>query len=302
MAEPALNEQEGSEPALSLGTREAEYLRQVALAGGRAYKALSYDLLELEPGMRVLDVGCGLGGDLPELADRVGPRGVVVGIELDWGLLQEAQQARGGRENIVLARGGAENLGFPEASFDRVRADWVLQDVPYPQRALAGMWRALGPGGLLELVEPDWKALLLFPASPAGGDDDHTLQEVLRWYQRQMPHALIGRQLLGLVHQQSRLERVEVQIGSLDWTSWHLADAVMRITAAARALSETQPAWAVEIASWLGALEAAAQHGEFLASLPLVFVRAWKERYVPLSGRPSQGGEASPFALSAGGG
>ena len=154
MAEPALNEQEGSEPALSLGTREAEYLRQVALAGGRAYKALSYDLLELEPGHA--SAGCGLWPwrGFARLADRVGPHGVVVGIELDWGLLQEAQQARGGRENIVLARGGAENLGFPEASFDRVRADWVLQDVPYPQRALAGMWHALGPGGLLELVEP----------------------------------------------------------------------------------------------------------------------------------------------------
>jgi ubiquinone/menaquinone biosynthesis C-methylase UbiE len=301
MAEPALNGKAESTPELVSAESEVEYLRQAALAGGKAYKAVSYDLLDLQPGMRVLDVGCGLGEDLPALADRVGPHGMVIGIEPDWECLQSAHQAAAGRGNIVVARGAAENLGLDEGSFDRVRADWVLQDIPHPQQALAGMWRVLGPGGMLELIEPDWKALLLFPASPVGGDDDHALQILLHWYQRQMPHALMGRQLLGLVQQQNRLERVEVQMLSLDWTSWRLADAVMRITAAARALVKAEPVWTAEIAAWLQAVEAAAKHEEFLASLPLVIVRAWKERYVPLSGRPSQGGTTSPFAQSTGG-
>src|SRR5262249_50830193 len=145
-----------------------------------------------------------------------------------------------------------------------------------PHRALTEMWRVLAPGGMLELVEPDWKGLLLFPASSAGGDNDHTLQAVLAWCERQVPHALIRRQLLGLLHQLPRQERVEIQIGSLDWTSWRMADGILRLSSAARALAEAQPGWAVEIDAWLDVLKAATQHSEFLASLPLVFGRAWK--------------------------
>jgi ubiquinone/menaquinone biosynthesis C-methylase UbiE len=273
---------------------EAEYLRQVALAA-REYKALSYELLQIQPGMRVLDVGCGVGVDLVALAERVGPHGLVVGIDPDPALLWEAHAVTAGRGTIQLGLGRAEHLGGDDGSFDRVRADWVLQDVPRPQIAIAEMWRMLGPGGLLELIEPDWKTIALFPGSPAGGDDDHTVGLVLQWYQRHLPHALMGRQLCGLLQQQVRREFVEVQMGALIWSSWRIADGILRISSAARALAEEEPAWAAEIDAWLQAVEAAAQHGEFLASLPLFFARAWKERYQPLSGRPHQGSGSLPF-------
>lgn len=299
MAEPVMN---GSTPAGLPISSEADYLRQAAMAGGRAYKSLAYDLLELQPSMHILDVGCGLGGDLLALADRVGPSGVVVGIEPSRPLFLEAYQAAAGRANIMVAQQAAETVAFTGGhTFDRVRADWVLQDVSHPQLAIANMWRSnLGPGGQLMLVEPDWKSMMLFPASPAGGDDDHSLQVLLGWYQRKFAHALIGRQLLGMVHQQAGVEHVEVQIGSLDWTSWPLADAVMRISASARMLVAAEPAWDAEIDAWLRSIATAARHGEFLASLPLIFVRAWKERYIPLSGRPSQG-VTPPFLRSLGG-
>src|SRR5215469_1344199 len=103
MANQARNGEEERLPALLPWAPQADYFRQVALAGGSAYKTLSYELLDVKPGMRVLDVGCGMGGDLPALADRVGPAGMVVGIEPDWDLLQEAQAASSGRENILVA-------------------------------------------------------------------------------------------------------------------------------------------------------------------------------------------------------
>jgi hypothetical protein len=74
-----------------------------------------------------------------------------------------------------------------------------------------------------------------------------------------------------------------------------MADGVLRITAAARALKVEEPGLAPEIDAWLGAVEAADRYGEFLASLPLFFARAWKARYLPLAGRPNRGSGGLPF-------
>ena len=284
--EPGLAGRTGAAAAVAEAIApQVEYLRQVALAG-KGYKEMSYELLHLRPDQRVLAVGCGAGDDLLDLADRVGEAGRVIGICPEWEVWRAAQHATAGRANIQVAVGRVEHLGFaPGVGFERVRADWVLQDVVQPWLAVAELWHVVAPGGLLELVEPDWHALMLFPAAAAGGDQYQTLHAVMQWQQRLVRHPLIGRQLPGLLHQQTRREALAFNLGSLEWTDWQEADAILRLSVAARAMAKSQPAWASEIDAWLKAVEAATQHGEFLASLPLVFARAWKERYVPLAGR-----------------
>ena len=193
---------------------QVEYLRQVALAG-KGYKEMSYELLHLRPGQRVLAVGCGAGGDLLDLADRVGEAGRVIGICPDWEVWRAAQHATAGRANIQVAVGRVEHLGFaPGVGFERVRADWVLQDVVQPWLAVAELWHVVAPGGLLELVEPDWHALMLFPAAAAGGDQYQTLHAVMEWQQRLVRHPLMGRQLPGLLYQQTRREAFAFNVGS----------------------------------------------------------------------------------------
>jgi ubiquinone/menaquinone biosynthesis C-methylase UbiE len=279
-----------SVPAAPVASSEADYLRHVATSG-QEYKALSYELLQVAPGMKVLEVGCGIGADLPALAERVGSQGLVVGIESAYDLLEAARATIQGHGNIVVARGEVEALGSlgGEGHFQRVRADWALQRMVHPLQAVAEMWRVLEPGGLLLLIEPDWKALAVFPASPRGGDDDQTLQAVLVWKQMQMPHALMGRQLKGVVQQLGYRERMEIQVGTMLLESWPEADRILRLSSAAQAFSAAYPAWGREVAGWLEAMKKAAAHGEFLAALPLFFARAWKEFYLPLSGRPRSG-------------
>jgi SAM-dependent methyltransferase len=264
---------------------QVEYLRQVALAG-KGYKEMSYELLHLRPGQQVLSAGCGVGDDLLDLADRVGETGRVVGLCPDWEVWRAAQAATAERPNIQVGVGQLEFLGFAEGvRFHRVRADWVLQDVSQPWVAVAKLWHVVAPGGLLELVEPDWNALMLFPAASAGGSHYHTLHAVMAWQQRLVRHPLMGRQLPGLLHQQTQREAIAFNVGSLEWTDWQEADTILRLSVAARALAQAQPAWKSEIDAWLKSVEAATRHGEFLANLPVVFARAWKERYVPLAGR-----------------
>ncbi len=108
-----------------------------------------------EAGESVLDVGCGAGVDLLLAALLVGPEGSAAGLEFSPEMLA---RARGNAELAGLAnarfhQGGAESLPFPDASFDRVLSNGVLNLVPDKERALAEALRVLKPGGRLQVAD-----------------------------------------------------------------------------------------------------------------------------------------------------
>jgi SAM-dependent methyltransferase len=109
-----------------------------------------------KPGATVVDVGCGSGVDAMLLAQRVGERGQVVGIELTEELLRKAQVlGRHARSrNLRFERGLAEDLPLPAESADLVLANGVVNLlVDDKVRALAEAWRVLRPGGQLVLAD-----------------------------------------------------------------------------------------------------------------------------------------------------
>jgi|GEM_PF-278066 len=274
-------EARGFLPFVVSGQGEANYLRQVMEQGGEAadsYKTLSYELLQLKPGMQALDVGCGIGVDLPALADRVGPGGLVVGLDHDPNRLRTAKEASAGRNNVRVVVAEAQELPFPNRSFDGVRADRVLQYVAESAQTLAEMVRVLRPGGILTLIEPDWRTIALFPASPVGGDDDQTWSAVVQLCQRRLPHALIGRQLAALLHQQGEgvWQQVRIQVVAYTFRSWQVTDTLLQISNLAQTLIQEEPTCADEINSWLQTMETASVRGEFLACVPLFFAYARK--------------------------
>jgi SAM-dependent methyltransferase len=172
----------------------------------------------------------------------------------------------------------AERMPFPHQSFDRVRADRVLQHISDLKQVLAEMWRVLRPGGLLTIVEPDWKMVALHPGSPAGGDDDHTLHAVLAYKQRVSAHALVGRQLSSLLRLSGETpwEDIRVQAEVFTFTSWSVVDAGLLISGMAQELAKAEPTFADEVRAWLKAIETAAEHSEFLASMQLFYASARK--------------------------
>jgi ubiquinone/menaquinone biosynthesis C-methylase UbiE len=271
---------QGYLPYAAPAAAKSDVLRQIVEVGGTEilrYKALSLDLLELRPGARVLDVGCGVGVDLPALAERVGRQGCVVGLDHDADVLGTARKALNGQQ-VLLVRSPAEAMPFRDGSFDRVRADRVLQHVKQPGRVLAEMLRVLRPGGVMTLVEPDWKSIALVPGGRTWGDEDDVLQRLLTWYQQQLPHALIGRQLHGLLRQQAPgvLAHFRVVGVALTSTSWLEVDTALRFSQSAAALARAQPAQKPAIDAWLQAVRAADQDGTFLANAPLFFAVARK--------------------------
>lgn len=130
-------------------------------------RAWERERLSLRPGLRLLDVGCGLGDAALALSLDLGEHGEVVGVDGSEVMLTEARvrAARATcRTRFVL--GDACALSEPDASFDAVRSERMLQWVPDPGRAVAEMARVVRPGGLVCLTDTDWSTFDLDVGDP----------------------------------------------------------------------------------------------------------------------------------------
>jgi SAM-dependent methyltransferase len=115
---------------------------------------LAMDRLELLPGQRVIDLGCGSGPTALALAARVGPGGEVVGVDISaemlaWGR-ERAARLRTGNVAFVHADVQVHDLG--EARFDAAYSRFGVMFFADPVAAFANIRRALRPGGMLSFV------------------------------------------------------------------------------------------------------------------------------------------------------
>lgn len=122
------------------------------LRGPRAEeeKRLTVDMLELSPGDRVIDVGCGPGNYTRYIADAL-TGGLVVGIDASDAMVAAAAR-RSGRANTAYLRGDACALPFEDGTFDAACSAGVIHLLEEPTRALEEIVRVLAPGGRLALL------------------------------------------------------------------------------------------------------------------------------------------------------
>jgi ubiquinone/menaquinone biosynthesis C-methylase UbiE len=132
-----------------------------------ASDSAAYLLPHLRDGLRVLDVGCGPGTITLDLADAVGPGGLVVGVENVAGPLAHAPRnaADRGDDRTVFARADVMALPYAAGSFDVVHAHQVLQHLTDPVGALREMARVARPGGIIAVRDVDYASMVWHPAS-----------------------------------------------------------------------------------------------------------------------------------------
>ena len=102
----------------------------------------------------ILDVAAGTAGISLQLARRVGGR--VVGVDLTEAMLRQGARnvtAAGQSGRVALVNGRAEQLPFPDASFDALTFSYLLRYVADPQATLAELARVVRPGGTIASLE-----------------------------------------------------------------------------------------------------------------------------------------------------
>ena len=103
------------------------------------------DLAGIHSGQRVLDVGCGPGALTSELVTRLGP-GAVSAVDPSEPFVAAA---RGRHPGVEVQRASAEQLPFPDGTFDAALAQLVVHFMADPVAGLTEMARVTRPGGVV---------------------------------------------------------------------------------------------------------------------------------------------------------
>jgi SAM-dependent methyltransferase len=114
-----------------------------------------FSLGRLAPGERMLDLGSGAGTDSLVAAQMVGEHGRVTGIDMTTPMLAKARAAAAemGMTNVEFVEGEAEQLPFPDESFDVVISNGVIDLIPDKDAVFSELHRVLVPGGRMQIAD-----------------------------------------------------------------------------------------------------------------------------------------------------
>jgi SAM-dependent methyltransferase len=114
-----------------------------------------FSLGELQPGERVVDVGCGAGIDSLIASRMVGSSGSVVGIDMTEAMLDKARAGASamGQANVHFRQGFGEELPVQDGWADVVISNGVVNLMPDKRQAFAELNRVLKPGGRLQIAD-----------------------------------------------------------------------------------------------------------------------------------------------------
>lgn len=114
-----------------------------------------FSLGPINPGQRVLDVGCGAGVDTILAAILAGPAGTAVGVDIVPEMIARAESNREcmDLENVEFQNASGERLPFADGTFDVVISNGAVNLIPDKEAAMAEAIRVLKPAGRLLLAD-----------------------------------------------------------------------------------------------------------------------------------------------------
>jgi ubiquinone/menaquinone biosynthesis C-methylase UbiE len=119
---------------------------------------LTLAALELQPGDRLLDVGCGTGAALRVATPLVAR---AIGLDLAPGMIEEAQRLAADLPNAEFVVADAEELPFADGEFTAVLCSTSIHHYPQPRQAVREMARVLAPGGRIAIGDSNPEQLVV---------------------------------------------------------------------------------------------------------------------------------------------
>ncbi|ODU00570.1 MAG: hypothetical protein ABS79_03090 [Planctomycetes bacterium SCN 63-9] len=194
---------------LQTGEADVERLRIIDAAYGASTDAW-LQASGLREGSRVVEFGCGSGNITARLAEKVGPGGEVVGVDVSPLQIEQAERhVRSlGLSNVSFHLADAASPGLPAESFDLAYCRLVLMHMTNPLDAIETMRDLVRPGGVVSCEEMDLSRWVCDPPSEAA---DRCFALKLALGERRGAHFRIGPTLPRLFREAGF---AEVQVGS----------------------------------------------------------------------------------------
>ena len=136
-------------------------------AGIKRLRTESNNQLNLIPGNKVLDVGCGIGGATFPIADATGPTGLAVGIDISSEMIKVANNRVGSRPGLEFQVCDACSIPYPDGFFDVARSERLFLYLPDRLATLQEMMRVVKVGGRVCLIDTDIDCTALYSKKPA---------------------------------------------------------------------------------------------------------------------------------------
>lgn len=114
-----------------------------------------FQRIQLDKGMKFLDIGSGPGRLTVPAAKQVGETGEVVALDIQQKMLSKLKHRidQAGFNNVSLVHAGAGEAAIQHDYFDRAILVTVLGEIPNQQEAIDEIFSALKPGGILSITE-----------------------------------------------------------------------------------------------------------------------------------------------------
>ncbi|MBS7619506.1 methyltransferase domain-containing protein [Candidatus Bathyarchaeota archaeon] len=126
-----------------------------------------FEIVDLKPGMKVLDAGCGTGAVARKMATKVSP-GEVYGIDIDPLFICEARKlaANEGVSNVRFELGDVDSLKYGDGTFDISYCRLVLMHVKNPVKTVTELKRVTKKGGVVAVSDNDDGGVITYPEMP----------------------------------------------------------------------------------------------------------------------------------------
>lgn len=169
-------------PRKSVYDRIARFYDLLTGAAEDPARFAGLNLLAASAGDHILEIGCGTGRLLPDLARAVGPLGRIQAVDISEAMLRVARKRvrHSCADNVTILQADARHLPFTDGSFDGLYASFFLEllDKPDVQQVLAECRRVLRPDGRLVVV------------ASSREDPAPLTQRLYEWAHSHFPHAV----------------------------------------------------------------------------------------------------------------
>ncbi|MFQ5924199.1 MAG: methyltransferase domain-containing protein [Anaerolineales bacterium] len=253
------------------GYVDAKYLEAVSEAVAQV-KHRSYEFMHIGPAQRLLDVGCGPGTDTIPMAESVGAKGQVIGLDNDEEMIAIAKvkaEESGVSAWVTHDLGDAGILTYESDFFDACRSERVFQHLENSSEVLAEMIRVTKSGGWIVVADTDHSTMTI-----------DTAQVDIEWRVRRLhadryANGYAGRQLYRMIKQQ-HLMNILVEVFPIYVTDYALGRYFAQLdddekTALAEGVVSHE-----ELQLWHAELEHLDKEGTFFACINMVMVGGQK--------------------------